>query len=126
MSHDPVDTATAKKTSAAKPASTDFETAFAALGRKADEARVKLAELPDEAAKAASQQLQKASKATQAKLRELQKGWRKMEPKKKAQVIAGVLGAIAAITVPIVVAKKRTARRKAAAGEGAAAKAAKR
>jgi F0F1-type ATP synthase membrane subunit b/b' len=95
----------------ASRSSGDFETTLAALGKKADEARAKLAEMPDEAAKAASRQLQKANKATQAKLRELQKGWQAMEPKKKAQVIAGVLGAIAAITIPVVVAKKRKAKK---------------
>lgn len=96
---------------ASKADAGDFETAFAALGKRADEARSRLAELPDEAARTAGKQLQKASKATQAKLRQLQKGWQTMEPKKRVQVIAGVLGAIAALTVPIVVAKKRKTKR---------------
>jgi hypothetical protein len=92
--------------------SQSFENTLAALGRKADEARDKLAEMTDDGAKAAAQQLKKASTATRARLAELQKDWRKLEPKKKAQIIAGVLGAIAAVTVPIVAAKKRKAARK--------------
>lgn len=95
-----------------------FEATLAALGKKADEARDRLAELTDEGAKAASKQLQKASKATNAKLKQLQKEWQKLEPKKKAQVIAGVLGAIAAVTVPVVVAKKKKAKKKAKAQAG--------
>jgi len=96
-----------------------FETTLAALGKKADEARDKLAEMTDEGAKAAAKQLQKASRATNAKLEQLQQDWHKLEPKKKAQIIAGVLGAIAAVAVPIVVAKKRKAAKKRAASAAA-------
>ena len=126
MSEKTDDSTAAKPAARTRQSAGDFETAFAALGRKADEARVKLAELPDDAAKAASQQLQKANKATQAKLRELQRGWQKMEPRKRAQVIAGVLGAIAAVTVPIVIAKKRKARKRATAADAASPKPVKR
>lgn len=106
------------KTTAAKPAAkksapagASFETALAALGRRADETAAKLAELKDDGAKAAGKQLDKASKAANVKLRELQKGWQKMEPKKRAQLVAGAFAALAAaVAVPVVVRRKRAAK----------------
>jgi hypothetical protein len=85
-----------------------FETAFAALGRKADDARAHLAELTDEGAKNASRSLQKATHAAQVKVRKLNAGWKRMPPKRKAQVLAGIVGAIAAaIAVPLAVRHRR-------------------
>lgn len=90
-----------------------FETAFAALGRKADEARARLSEMTDEGAQSAGRTLQKASRATQSGMRKLNADWKKLPPKRKAQAIAGVLGVIAAaVAVPIVVRQRRKARAK--------------
>lgn len=101
-----------------KPPATSFETAFAALGRKADEARVHLAELADEGAKSAGRTLQKASRATQSGVRKLNAEWKKLPPKRKAQALAGVLGAIAAaVAVPLVVRQRRKARARKSAGK---------
>jgi hypothetical protein len=94
-----------------KAAAASFETTFAALGRKADEARVRLSELTDEGAKSAGRALQKASIATQSGVRKLNARWQKLPPKRKAQALAGLLGAIAAaVAVPLVVRQRRKAR----------------
>ncbi|KAB2963086.1 MAG: hypothetical protein F9K18_09030 [Thermoanaerobaculia bacterium] len=109
-----------RKSTGRAPAPT-FETAFAALGRKADEARVHLAELADEGAKGAGRTLQKASRATQSGVRKLNAEWKKLPPKRKAQALAGVLAAIAAaVAVPLAVRQRRKTRaRKAAEKTGA-------
>lgn len=101
----------ARASGARKAPAKSFETAFAALGRKADEARVRLSELTDQGAQSAGRALQKASRATQSGMRKLNADWKKLPPKRKAQAIAGVLGVIAAaVAVPIVVQKRRKAR----------------
>ena len=90
-----------------------LEVALAALGRRADEARVKLATMTDDGAKAAGKSLDKASKATKSKVRDLNRKWQKLEPKHKAQWIAGVLGAIAAAAaIPLVVRERRKKKTK--------------
>jgi hypothetical protein len=83
-----------------------IEVALAALGRRADEARVKLAELGDEGATAASQSLQRASSATRTQLGKLEKTWKGLDAPKKAAVVTGVLAAIAAAAAPLVRRKK--------------------
>ncbi len=105
---------TTKKTAAkpAAPPAGSFEATLSALGRKADEARERLSELGDESARAAGRQLQKTSKATRDQLQKLERNWKKLEPKKKAQLIAGVLGAIAAAAVPLVVVQRRKAKKR--------------
>lgn len=107
---------------AARPARRpgSFETALAALGRKADEASGKLAELTDEGAKAANRQLAKASKATSVQVEKLQKGWQKMDATRRAQVVAGAFAALAAAVVPIVVHRRRKGQRRASADEKSA------
>lgn len=93
-----------------KPAAS-FETAFAALGRKADDARTRLSGMTDEGAKVATRELQKATRAAQTKVRKLNADWKNLPPKRRAQVVAGVLGAIAAaIAVPFAVRKLRRSR----------------
>jgi pyrroloquinoline quinone biosynthesis protein B len=95
-----------------------FETAFAALGRKADDARARLSEMTDEGARSASRTLQRASRATQVKVRKLNADWKRLPPKKKAQVLAGVLSAIAAaVAVPLVVRHRRKVRARKSAEE---------
>jgi hypothetical protein len=112
--------AAARKPAARNPETGNgtFEESLAALGRKADEARGRLAEMTDEGARVASRSLQKASRATRAKLRELERKWKQLEPKKKATVLAGVLGAIAAaVAVPLAVRQRRKTRQRKAAPE---------
>lgn len=105
----------ARKSAAKKPAAPkagSMEVAFAAIGRRADEARAKLATMTDEAAQAGKKSLDKATKATGAKLEELNRTWQKLPPKRKAQWIAGALGAIAAaVAVPIAVQKRRKSKK---------------
>ncbi|MEZ5312415.1 MAG: hypothetical protein R2862_01570 [Thermoanaerobaculia bacterium] len=102
------------------PAPGSIELALAALGRRADEARVRLGTLSDESAKAAGKSLDKATRATKAKVNDLNKKWQKLEPKRKAQWIAGVLGAIAAAAAIPIVAKERRKAKAAKAGKPAA------
>lgn len=106
-------TSPARTAATRKAPAKSFETAFAALGRKADEARTRLSEMTDEGAQSAGRTLQKASRATQSGMRKLNADWKKLPPKRKAQAIAGVLGVIAAaVAVPIVVRQRRKARAK--------------
>jgi hypothetical protein len=103
----PRDKATRKKTPAT------FESALAGLGRRADEARAKLLEMTGESAAAASKSLANAGRATRGKLDQLEKGWKKMTPAKRAAAVAGVLGAIAAaVATPIVAARAAGGKRR--------------
>lgn len=98
--------------SAAAPRAGSMEVAFAAIGRRADEARAKLATMTDEGAKAGKKSLDKATKATRAKMNEINEGWQKLPPKKKAQWIAAALGVIAAaVAVPVAATKRRKAKK---------------
>lgn len=101
----------ADKKSPAAPKAGSMEVAFAAIGRRADEARAKLATMTDEGAKAGKKSLDKATKATRAKMNEINEGWQKLPPKKKAQWIAAALGVIAAaVAVPVAAKKRRKAK----------------
>lgn len=101
----------AAKKSPAAPKAGSMEVAFAAIGRRADEARAKLATMTDEGAKAGKKSLDKATKATRAKMNEINEGWQKLPPKKKAQWIAAALGVIAAaVAVPVAAKKRRKAK----------------
>ena len=101
--------ATAKKSSAA--VSKDVDALLGSLVEKIGDARSTIATLADDGASAARSSLDAVVKESRKGVKQLDKKWKKMEPKQKIAIAAAVLAALAAAAAtPAVVRKIRKSR----------------
>lgn len=90
----------ARRKSAAKGVS--FESVIRSITGSVAVARAAIAEASEEGASAVRRAAGSASKASRKTVTRLAGEWRSMEPKKKASLLAALLGAAAAASVPLV------------------------
>jgi hypothetical protein len=101
----PRKTATARKTPArrrAAPAPMSFEAVIKSITGGVSIARAAIAEASGQGAAAVRRAVDGATTASRGTVRRLAREWKAMDPKKKATVLAALLGAAAAATTPLV------------------------